>query len=265
MTPPDDKRRKSPVDRFRRILSADETQQQDARKKYEVGETAKAPVMNLPKPGIKETDAGLTSSELTSALPPSGSETESRSEGRGFLPTFWTVASVISLGINLILLIALILVLRGLGGLNPTSLGSGLLGGLYSNFERMDQAHIQTVIPVQTSIPLNMSIPVQTTTGITLAHDVLIQNAHVKISTSTFNIDSQADVTLPAGTALDVVLNFDVPVQTDVPITMNVPVDIAVQDTDLHPAILGLEDTVRPLYCIVSPAAQSLSGEPVCR
>lgn len=264
MPNPDDKPRKSPVDRFRHILSADETQKQKPQQRYEAEETEKAPVMNLPKPRVRVPASQAVHFDH-SVPPPSEPEDGSRFGDRGFLPTFWTVASIISLSINVILLLALVVVLRSLGGLNLTGLGTGLLGGLYSNFERMDQAHIQTVIPVQTSIPLNMSIPVQTTTGITLAHDVQIQNAHVRITTDNFNIDSPADVTLPAGTALDVVLNFNVPVQTDVPVTMNVPVDIAVRDTDLHPAITGLEDTIRPLYCMVSPTAQSLSGAPVCR
>ena len=146
-----------------------------------------------------------------------------------------------------------------------TGLGTGVLGGLYTNFERMDQAHIRTTIPVQTNIPLNLSIPVQTSTGITLAQDATIPGAHVKINTALFNIDAPASVTLPAGTSLNVTMNFNVPVQTEVPVTLSVPVDIAMQDTDLHPAIVGLQDTLKPLYCMVSPTALSLSGTPICK
>lgn len=170
-----------------------------------------------------------------------------------------------SVVINVILLVILVTVLRGLGSVNATGVGSGLLGGLYTNFERMDQAHIRTVIPVQADVPLNMNIPVQTVTGITLAQDVVIHNARVKITTPTFNIDSPADVTLPAGTSLNVAMNFSVPVQAQVPITLNVPVDIAIQNTELHPAITGLQATIKPLYCIMAPTALSLSGAPVCR
>jgi hypothetical protein len=60
-------------------------------------------------------------------------------------------------------------------------------------------------------------------------------------------------------------MNFDVPVKADIPVTLNVPVDIALKDTDLHPAIIGLQDTLKPIYCIVSPTALTLSGEPVCK
>jgi hypothetical protein len=181
------------------------------------------------------------------------------------LPVFWTIASVLSLVVNAIMLLLVIFLVRGMGSLNVTSLGPGVVSGLYNNFELMDQAHIKTTIPVQTSIPLNLSIPVQTTTGITLAQAVTIPGAHVKITTDLFNIDAPANVTLPAGTSLNVTMNFTVPVQSDVPVTLNVPVDIALHDTELHPAIAGFQDSLRPLYCIVTPAGLSLSGEPVCR
>ncbi len=253
MNMPDPKRKKSPVDRFRNILS-------DGQKRDEPQDTRRPPVINLPRAKSSEAspEAGISASPR---LPAAGS----RSGNGGLLPVFWTTASLVSLVINIILIILLVTLLRGLGSLNVTGLGSGLLGGLYSNFERMDQAHIKTTIPVQTSIPLNMSIPVQTTTGITLAQDVTIPGAHVKINTALFNIDAPASVTLPAGTSLNVVLNFNVPVQTNVPVAMNIPVDIPLQDTDLHPAITGLQDTIKPLYCMISPMALSLDGSPVCR
>jgi hypothetical protein len=253
MTTPDHKRRKSPVDRFRNILS-------DGQKKDEHIESRKSPIVNLPKAKSADNNPALVSS-----TPQPSPQTGSRMQNNRFLPTFWTVASIVSLIVNAFLLIVVVVILRDLGSLNAADLGSGLLGGLYSNFERMDQAHIKTTIPVQTTIPLNLSIPVQTTTGITLAQDVSIQGAHVKINTALFNIDAPASVTLPAGTALNVALNFNVPVQTDVPVTLNVPVDIALKDTDLHSAIVGLQETLKPLYCIVTPAALSLSGEPVCK
>lgn len=257
MTTPDDKQKKSPADRFKNILSAGQTPKQ----KENVTQTAKRPVMNLPK----ARPASEAPVERLSSTPPPGPQAGFRLKKEQFLPTFWTIASIASLTVNIILLVMLIIVLRGLGSVNANEIGSGLLGGLYTNFERMDQARIRTVIPVQASVPLNMSIPVQTTTGITLAQDAVIRNARVKISTATFNIDSPADVTLPAGTTLDVALNFSVPVQDQVPITLNVPVDIAVRDTELHPAIAGLQATIRPLYCIMAPTALTLNGTPVCR
>ena len=65
---------------------------------------------------------------------------------------------------------------------------SGLLGGLYNNFVKMDEATIATTIPVDAVIPLNIIVPVQTTTQIRLAESVVIPNAHVRINTGALNI-----------------------------------------------------------------------------
>src|SRR5215216_3568378 len=70
-----------------------------------------------------------------------------------FLPAFWTIASILSFTVNLILIIALLLAFQMLGqiqGLQSYGMGqaSGLLGGLYTNFVKMDQASIRTAIHV---------------------------------------------------------------------------------------------------------------------
>lgn len=260
MTMPDDKHRKSPADRFRNILSADTGKDTSpSARVYPKGTSA--PAMNLPKPGGKPGEqAQITEIQVSKAVP--------RISGTGlaaYLPAFWTVASVISLLFNVVLLVVLVGVLRNLGSLDAAQLGSGVLGGLYTNFERMDQAHIKTSIPIQATIPLDLNVPVQTTTGITLAEAVSIPGAHVRINTALFNIDAPANVTLPAGTSMNVTMGFSVPVKTDLPVSLNVPVDIPLQQTDLHPALVGLQDTIRPIYCMVTPLAQNSSGEPVCK
>ncbi len=261
MSMPDDKRRKSPVDRFRKIIAADQSKEQvTAARRYP--KNTLAPGLNLPTPKPQQPGPAQPSSLAAPAAP---TPTTYRQEGRSFLPAFWTAASVISLIFNVIMLVLVITLLRGFGSLNASAMGSGVLGGLYTNFERMDTAHIKTNIPIKTTIPLNLSVPVQTTTGITLAKAASIPGAHVKIETPLFNIDAPANVTLPQGTSLDVAMSFTVPVQTEVPVSMRVPIDIAMEKTELHPAIVGLQETIRPLYCMVSPTARSLSGAPVCK
>jgi hypothetical protein len=253
MSAPEDRRRKTPADRFRKILSAES-------EKPQLGEARKQPVLNLPKAAsFRAVEPPPTARRVPFAY---GAP---RLAGDRFLRTFWTIASSVSVAVNILLLLAVITIVRDLGLLGGASSSSGVLGGLYTNFERMDQAHIRTTIPLQTSIPIDLSVPVQTTTNITLAQDVVIQGAHVRINTALFNIDAPASVTLPAGTALNVMLNMNLPVQGEVPVSLNVPVDIALQDTELHPAIVGLQDTIKPLYCIVDPAARTVNGDPVCR
>ncbi|MGE5073255.1 MAG: hypothetical protein ACM3MF_07495 [Anaerolineae bacterium] len=254
MSVPDDKRSKSPADRFRNIMADNQTRNTGATSQP-YSKNASSPIMNLPKPG----SGGASSSTASPAKSSSGGTSH------GWMPAFWTVASVISLLFNAVLLVVLISVLRTVGSLDTARIGTGVLGGLYTNFERMDAAHIKTNIPVQTTVPLDLQVPVQTTTAITLARDVSIPGAHVRINSPLLNIDAPASVTLPAGTQMDVSMSFTLPVQSQIPISLNVPVDIPMQDTELHPAFVGLQQTIRPLYCMATPLAQSLTGQPVCR
>jgi hypothetical protein len=262
MTTPDQKPKGSPADRFRNIVSGEQKNEQLPEVRTYPKRTI-SPSLNLPKAKVQ------TRSEPAADLPPLPPRPATRAvyspKTNSFLPAFWTAASIISLLVNTILVVVVLALLRNIGSLNAVDIGSGVLGGLYTNFEMMDAAHIRTTIPLQTNIPLDLSVPVQTTTGITLAQDASIPGAHVKINTALFNIDAPANVTLPAGTTMQVAMSFALPVQAQVPVNLNVPVDIAVSDTELHPAIVGLQDTLRPLYCMVAPSAQTITGDQVCK
>jgi len=177
-----------------------------------------------------------------------------------FGPAFWNVTGVLSLVVNGILIAIILILFRYLGFLHFTSndIGTGLVGGLFTNFEKMDAATIRSNIPVDVQIPLDIVVPVQTTTQITLAQEAVIPNAHVRITTPNVNINSDAEVTLPAGTALTVSLNFSLPVQTSIPVHLDVPVNIPLNATELHEPFVGLQEVIRPLYCILEPGAKRL-------
>ncbi len=250
MTRPDDRSKPAPAERVRAILNSSQNDE--------------SPIKRLPRAKPAEEKPLTQTAPIRPSAPPAPKAEPVRRSFQ-FLPAFWTIASVISLTVNIILLVVLVVALRELQQVNLLPLGTNLVSGLYSNFEKMDAANIKTQIPVQATIPLNMSIPVQTTTNISLADPVEIPNAHVKISTGTLTIDSDADVTLPAKTNLNVILNFNVPVQTSVPVSLNVPVNIPLSSTELHPAITGLEATIKPLYCFLDPNALSINNSPVCK
>jgi len=214
-----------------------------------------------------------TPSDKPSIVAPASARTPPKPAARSmnlkFGPAFWTIASVLSLAINVVLIIILLLVVSNIRQLNInlnnlTKVPVDLLSGLYTNFEKMDRASIVTNIPVEAQIPLSINVPVQTTTEITLIQDAVISGARVRINTSSLNIDAPANVTLPAGTKLTVGLNFSLQVQDDIPIHVDVPVNIPLAKTDLHEPFAGLQEVVKPLYCLVSPAALNLSGAPVC-
>jgi hypothetical protein len=196
---------------------------------------------------------------------PAPVETEYRVRNR-LLPAFWTVASILSLIVNVVLIgILLSLWMR------PYDQFSGILGGLYNNFVKMDQATISANVPVQQSIPLNINVPVTiptVTADITLTKPAEITNVGVQITEGGVTINAlAAKVTLPVGTPLSVEIKnmppFNLPVQDQIPISLNIPVNIPLSQTQLHEPFVGLQEVVRPYYCLLEPNAM-VNGILVC-
>jgi hypothetical protein len=182
----------------------------------------------------------------------------------GFLPAFWTIASVLSMIVNVIL-IALILILFDMVNVLQRTANdqiSGLMGGLYQNFEMMERATIERTIPVDANIPLNIMVPVNTTTSITLAEPVVLQS-RVVIDQPNFYLNYPATVTLSQGSVLPVTLNFQLPVQNTIPVHLDVPVNIPLRETQLNEPFVGLQKVIEPWYCLVEPNALVM-GEQVC-
>jgi hypothetical protein len=184
----------------------------------------------------------------------------------GCLPAFWTIASLISMVVNVVLLALVLILFDMVGVLQQTANDqvSSLMGGLYQNFEKMERATITRTIPVDANIPLNITVPVETTTRITLATDTVIPNAHVFISEGGITINAPARVTLPANTALNVnIERFDLLVQNTIPVHLDVPVNIPLRETELNEPFIGLQDVIEPWYCLVEPNA-NVMGEQIC-
>lgn len=183
------------------------------------------------------------------------------------LPAFWTIASVMSITVNIVLIVVLLFALQMLGTLQTTANDrfSGVLGGLYNNFVKMDNATIRAQVPVNATIPLKITVPVEATTQITLAQDVVIQNAHVVINTGGVDIDANATVTLPANTPLSVNLDFPLQVIDSIPVSLMVDVNIPLRNTELSQPFQGLQAVVKPYYCLVEPNAISpIDNSPIC-
>ena len=188
----------------------------------------------------------------------------------GFAPIFWTIASVISLAVNIGTVIVLIVVMQILGGPKATlsfaqGQANGLLGGLYQNFVKMDAASIKTTIHVEKDIPVQFSLNVSGPTDVTLSKDVVINGALVTVNTGGLNIDrARANIVLPAGTILPITIqNLVVPVDKTVPAVLDVPVDIPLNQTELHEPFVGLQKVIEPYYCLLQPNTV-VNGVNVC-
>jgi len=187
-----------------------------------------------------------------------------------FLPTFWTIASVISMLVNIGVVIALVVVIRLLGGTNAAiafaqSQANGLLGGLHENFVKMDNANIKTNIHIEQGIPVQFTLNVSGSANVTLSDNVAIDGALVTVNTGGLNINNaRANIVLPAGTVLPIVIdNLVVPVDKTVPAVLDVPVDIPLNQTELHEPFLGLQKVVEPYYCLLQSSV-FVNGVDVC-
>ncbi len=166
-------------------------------------------------------------------------------------PAFWTVSSIISLTVNVILIAVLLIVGKQLFMLK--SAVSPLLDGLNENFVLMDNAKITTHVEVHDQIPVVFDLPVEANTSVVLSEDVLIRGARVNLMTGGLLIqNAPADIVLPKGTSLPIQLSIVVPVNTQVPVDLDVPVNIPLRETELHRPFVGLQQVVSPYQSLVN-------------
>jgi hypothetical protein len=176
-------------------------------------------------------------------------------------PAFWTVSSLLSITVNVVMLIVVIALVRELAAVRTIQVKvvDEVLGGLHRNFVEMDMAHIVTTIDVSAEVPVVFDLPVVTNTTVVLTEDVQITGARVTLNTGGLNIlSAPTNIILPAGTSLPIALNITVPVQTSIPISLTVPVDIPLANTDLHKPFVGLKDVIKPYHCMLDPQATLL-------
>lgn len=245
-------------------------------KKLLNGGSDDSPLSRLPKgagggiPKAPKAEQSVTPSKPSPPVSkPKAKKTTFRSELREykFLPAFWTIASVMSFAVNIVLVIILAILLQNLStvGVTVTGLSDHLLGGLYNNFVKMDQAHITTSIPVSKEIPVQFTLNVSGLTNVTLSEDVPISGALVTVNTGGLNINNaRANIVLPQGTVLPIFIqNLVVPVDQSVLAELDVAVDIPLNETDLHDPFVGLQKVVEPFYCLVEKQVL-VNGVNVC-
>jgi len=188
-----------------------------------------------------------------------------------YLPAFWTVACIFSLIVNAILIALLIGFGRNFFSTKEL-IAKGLINGASDNLALMDQAHIVDSVPVQTEVrlqdtlPVVFTLPISQNTQLVLAQDTRIPGAYIYLN----NTAVLTDLTLPARTPIQVSMNMSIPVNTSVPISMTVPismqvpVDIAIDQTDLHQSIVGLQGVIDPYKTLMESTFNSPKDFPLC-
>jgi len=173
-------------------------------------------------------------------------------------PAFWTISSLISITVNIILIVLVISLGQQLFELKSL-VQNQLIGGLYENFQKMDSAHIRTTIPVSTAVPAKFDLPLNTTTTVVLAEDTRINNATIMdLGAGPMYISrANTNIILPAGTSLPIQLTLTVPVDQQIPVDLMVDVDIPLNETELHEPFVGLQEVVKPYYTLLSSVPDS--------
>jgi len=199
--------------------------------------------------------------------PPSPEEEKPKTSARTvfliFGSAFWTVASLISLTVNFILIAVLIYLGSQFSNIKRM-VRDDVLAGLYTNFALMDQASIKTTIPIHTEVPAIFNLPLDTDTVVVLSKDTRIPGARVSLSTGGLTIvNAPTDITLPAGTRLPIHLAIEVPVDQKIPVDLSVDVNIPLNQTDLHKPFVGLQNVVAPYYVMANQMPETWS-EMVC-
>jgi hypothetical protein len=181
-----------------------------------------------------------------------------------YLPAFWTVACVFSLIVNVILLAILISFGHNFFELK-SMIAKGLVNGTYENLALMDKAHIVTSVPVNTSVqlqdtlPVAFDLPINQSTQLSLTQDTRITGAYIYLN----NTAVLTDLTLPANTPIQANFDINIPVNTTVPLSITVPVaiqvpvDIAIDQTDLHQSIVGLQGVIEPYKTLMDSSFNS--------
>ena len=187
-----------------------------------------------------------------------------------FLPAFWTIACIFSLLVNIILIALLVSVGHHFFELKAL-ISDGLVNGLSDNLALMDKAHIvdtilvETTVQLQDNIPVVFDLPLKQNTQVVLARDTSIDGTtFINLAPVPLNI------ILPAGTPIQV--NFDmtvpvsqsVPVDVTVPVSLLVPLDLAVEQTDLHQSIVGLQNTIKPYQDLMVTSFNSIEEISFC-
>jgi hypothetical protein len=184
-------------------------------------------------------------------------------QGR-IMPAFWTVTSIFSLVINVVLVVLLISLGQQLFTLKQ-AISVQLVNGLHENFKDMNEAVIDETIVVDDTIPVQFDIPVSTNTRVTLTEPTQIIGAQVAIRSGVINLNAPANIVLPAGTSLPIALDISVHVEETVPVHLEVPVYIELSKTGLGSPFNGLIDVVSPYDSLLMSMDDSWEDTKLCQ
>ena len=185
--------------------------------------------------------------------------------------SFQVVSTIIDI---LVIIVLIILVQQNI--ILRNFIASDILAQLYQQFVDMNKAVISTdvkvkdTIFVKDSIAINFDLPLEQPTEVILIEDTPIKNATIILNNQLVPLD----LTLKAGTPLNINLDLVVPVSQTIPIELAVPVDldvpvsIPISTTQLSVPFEGLQKIVSTyalaLHSDESRPCQGKIYQPIC-
>lgn len=209
----------------------------------------------------KPSEISSSSSQGFQAQP---SDSPAAPRGSRLMPAFWTVASIISLTVNIVLIVIVLISITQLFQVKEL-VQVQVIDGLYQNFVKMDEASIITTIlvsdtiTVKDTIPVVFDLPLKQGTEIILTKDTPIRKATVYLNGQPV----PTDIVLRQGTRMSVALDMTVPVNQTIPVVLQVPVNLQVpvhiplSETELHEPFSGLRGVVAPFKQLLDDSPSS--------
>ncbi len=167
-------------------------------------------------------------------------------------PAFKNIAIVFSFSLNMIMLSLFIITAFWIIP-STNHLVKPIITNLSKSVEDMVSAEINQTIQVNDQIPIAFDLPVSAITSVELTAAVpMAVNTSFVLPNGGGNINGTVYFELPQGTLLPVALNIMVPVSQTVPVDLAIGVNIPLDETEMGPPLMGLQEVIAPIEDFLS-------------
>ncbi len=205
-----------------------------------------APVEPVPPTPAPAEPPATTPPAVAVAVPP---EELRKSERRKFWDAAKTIALIVSMVVDLILIVVVAILVNQIGAVKMTL--NTVLSQLDSAFEGLGQVVITDTIKINQQVPVQFDLPLKQDTVVTTRSPVPI-TTQATFSLGQFgSINGLVSLQLPPGTSLPVHLELTVPVSNAIPVVFDQPIRIPLAEKGLGPVVAKLRSAVGPLLGLI--------------
>jgi hypothetical protein len=172
-----------------------------------------------------------------------------KSRPRRFWDAAKTIALIVSMFIDFILIVAVVILANQVGAIKLTL--NAVLGQLDAAFEDLGRVVITETIKINQQVPVRFDLPLKQDTVVTTQSPVPI-STQAPFSLGQFgSINGTVSLQLPPGTSLPVHLELTVPVSNVIPVVFDQPVRIPLAEKGLGSVVTKLRAALAPIIGVV--------------